>query len=170
MPSKQVTISARISDEDAAFLSGLAMGDAKTPSDKLRAIIAEARQRSQHTADYAGSLQAVQDMVQPVLRLMRNTEVENQVHSEVMSRFSEWIPDALAFLISSFSTADDEHRVEHLRQLESGVVDRLIRLMTAVLQLSITDQCACYDPAIMKAKIGPVLELSRIIIENSERK
>ena len=164
MPSKQVTISARISQDDAEFISQLTIDDAKTPSDKLRAIIAEAKLRSNRNQDYAGNLQLVQELVQPFLRKIRKVEVENQIHSELIIRLSEWIPDALAFLLSSTSEKDDQTITEALIQIEHGVAERLMRLMESVLQLAITERCSCYDPEIMQVKIDPVLELSQIIL------
>ena len=164
MPSKQVTISARISQEDAEFISQLTIDEARTPSDKLRAIIADARLRSNRKQDYASRLQHIQELVQPCLRKIRKAEVENKVHSELIIRLTEWIPDALAFLLSSTSAQEDQDPTQALFQLESGVAERLIRLMESVLQLAITEQCACYDPDIMRTKIKPVLELSQIIL------
>ena len=164
MPPKQVTISARISAEDAEFISGLSIEDAKTPSDKLRAIIAQARLRNQRQTDYVGTLQNVHELLQPVVRKIRKTEVENQVHSELILRLTEWIPDSAAFLVSSILELDDQQATEKLLQIERGVTDRLIRLMESVLQMAITERCDCYDPAILGKKLGPVLELCRIIM------
>lgn len=164
MPSKQVTISARIPQEDAEYISQLTIDGAKTPSDKLRAIITEARQRSNREQDYAGSLHSIQEIIQPVLRKIRKIEVENQIHSEIVIRSAEWIPDAVAFLVSFILASDKQKPNEKMLQLEQGVTERLIRLMESVLQLAITEHCACYDPAIIQNKIGPVLELCRIIM------
>lgn len=163
MPLKQVTISARISQDDAEFISRLNLEDAKTPSDKLRAIIAEARQRSHREQDYVGCLHAIQEMTQPVLRKIRKTEVENRIHSELIIRLAEWIPDIVAFLVSSISTTDEQNINETMLHLEQGLAERLIRLMESVLQLAVTGHCACYDPEILQRRLGPVLELCRII-------
>lgn len=171
MPSKQVTISARISHEDAAFISGLTVEDAKTPSDKLRAIIAEARQRSRREQDYVGCLHTIQEIIQPALKEIRKTEVENQIHSELIIRLAEWIPDVAAFLVSSILKSDELHaneKKEQMRQLERGVAGRLIRLMESVLQLAVTRQCACYDPDIVHRKIDPVLELCNVVMARKQ--
>ena len=169
MPSKLVTISARISPEDAEFISRLHVADARTPSDKLRAIIADARQRAGRDRDYAGTLQTIQDLLQPLMQKIRHAEVENQIHSEVLIRLADWIPDALAFLVSSISQPDDQPTEEQLHHLESGTAERLMRLVESVLQLAITERCACYDPEIMRTRIGGVLELSRIIMEQNRK-
>jgi signal transduction histidine kinase len=164
MPSKQVTISARISAEDAEFISRLTIDDAKTPSDKLRAIIAKAKERSTRQRDYAGSLSDIQELIQPVVKEIRKTEVENQIHSELLFRLAEWIPDAAAFLISSILEASEAKTNEKMLQIEQGAADRLVRLMESILQLAITGRCACYDPRIMDRKLDSVLELCQIIM------
>ena len=63
MASKTVQISARISNEDAEFLSKLTINGAKTPSDKLRAIITQTRKRSIEIQDYTGCYKLIQDLV-----------------------------------------------------------------------------------------------------------
>lgn len=163
MPSKQVTISARISHEDAEFISQLEINDAKTPSDKLRAVIAEARRRSARKMDYASSLQMVQEIILPVTQKIREKEVENSVHSEVLTRLTEWVPDALAFLISFTHQTDTKDEHQHMLQLEQGLVERLFRLMESFLQLAISSTCPCYQPDIIQTNISPVLELCEVI-------
>lgn len=164
MPSKQVTISARISAEDAEFISRLTIDDAKTPSDKLRAVIAQAKARSTRQRDYAGSLSDIQELIHPVVKQIRKTEVENQIHSELLSRLVEWIPDAAAFLISSIIETGEAKTNEKMLQIEQGTADRLVRLMESILQLAVTGRCACYDPRIMDHKLDSVLELCQIIM------
>lgn len=165
MPSKQVTISARISHEDAEFLSQLSIQDAKTPSDKLRAIITEARQRGTRKADYTGSLQMIQEIITPIMQTIRKTEVENQIHSELITRLAEWMPDTVAFLVSSISEPDQQNIKQQMYQLEQGLTDRLFRLIEAILQLAVTGRCACYDQDVMNRHIDPVLDLCRIITD-----
>lgn len=164
MPPKQVTISARISVEDAEFISRLQVEDAKTPSDKLRAIITQAKESSSRPKDYTGSLNTIQDIIQPVLRNIRKTEVDNQIHSELVIRLAEWIPDTAAFLVSSILETDEPKTFEQMSQVEQGVADRAIRLIESVLQLAVTEHCDCYNPEILRQKISPVLELCQIIL------
>ena len=66
--SRSVPFSARISTEDAAFIAGLEIDGAHTPSDKLRALLAEARKRRQGSGDYESSLQLAMDWLQPLRR------------------------------------------------------------------------------------------------------
>lgn len=163
MPSKQVTISARISHEDAEFLSQIEINGAKTPSDKLRAVIAEARLRRNRPLDYAGCFQMIQEIILPLIQEIREKEVENDVHSEVISRLAEWMPDALAFLISYFHQTKTKDDTQNMLQLEQGLVERIIRLMESFLQLAVTRHCPCYQPDVIQKKIMPILDLCDII-------
>ena len=65
--SKTVSISARISHEDAEFLSSLTIEGATTPSDKLRALLADARQRHAGLQDYSSNLSHSNAQLGPVL-------------------------------------------------------------------------------------------------------
>lgn len=170
MPSKQVTISARISHEDAEFLSQIEINGAKTPSDKLRAIISESRRRHSQVFDYAGSLQMVQEMILPIIQNIRKKEVDNQIHSEVITRLAEWMPDALAFLISSIPQTQSNDDPQLLYHLEQGLVERLLRLMASFLQLTITGICPCYQPDAIQKRITPILDLCDIIASRQHDK
>ena len=98
---KAVTISARISQEDALFLSQYKGEGAVTPSDKLRAIITEARERQQRMKDFRGSIDMFQNLLAPVDAEIRELELHHHIHSELITRILEWLPDMMAFIIAS---------------------------------------------------------------------
>jgi len=60
---KKIQIGARISPEDADFLNLLEINGAKTPSDKLRAIIEEARLRREYSHEFTGSYRMIQEQL-----------------------------------------------------------------------------------------------------------
>jgi hypothetical protein len=163
MSSKQVTISARISHEDAEFLSQLEINGAKTPSDRLRAIISEHRRRSGMKLDYPGSLQMISEMILPKNQEIRKKELEHQVHSEVITRLAEWLPDAMAFFISAVPQTNTKDDQQILNDLELGLVERLFRLIESFLQLAVSSRCPCYQPDVIKERLTPVLDLCDII-------
>lgn len=101
MPSKTIPISARVSHEDAEFISRLKINGATTPSDKLRAIIADARRQKSRTKDYRGCFQMIQELLMPVNETIRQVELDNHEHSELITRAVEWLPDVLAYIVSS---------------------------------------------------------------------
>ena len=66
MSSKTVPFSARISLEDASFISNLSFEGAVTPSDKLRSLLAQIRRREQQSSNYAENLQQMQEWLGPL--------------------------------------------------------------------------------------------------------
>lgn len=165
--AKQQNVSARIPQEDAEFLAQLEIAGAKTPSDKLRAIIQAARLRHLASSDYESSIANMQDLLMPVNRRVRQLESSNSTHSELLLRVIEWLPDITALIVSASAdvannTANAE-AMENLLKLESDVADRVFRLTESVLQIAITKQSACYNSDLMRERIEPVLELAEIV-------
>ena len=169
MPSKTVSISARISNEDAEFISQLKINGATTPSDKLRAIISDARLRKSRIQDYRGSFQMIQELLMPVIEYVRQTELESHEHSELVTRSIEWLPDTLAFIVSAAPQRAGDKSVEKLKSLESGLADRVFRLIESVLQMGITRRCPCYDTDAINQRVEPILELAQVIESTSIR-
>jgi hypothetical protein len=163
MPSKSITISARIAHEDAEFLSQLKINGAATPSDKLRALITEARKRKEQPRDYGGCLSMVQELVAPVVTQVRQAELEEKVHSELLTRTFEWLPEMVAYLLATPPAQKDKWPVDQLAEYEQGLADRLFRLITALLQLGVTPQCPCYRSDAVTRHIEPVLGLANVI-------
>jgi hypothetical protein len=169
MSSKTVPISARISHEDAEFISQLKINDATTPSDKLRAIIADTKRRKKRDQDYRGCFQMIQEIMIPVVEKIREAELENHVHSALITRCVEWLPDTLAYVVSSAPRSIGDKTSEQLDHLERGIADRVFRLMESVLQMGITQRCPCYDADAIAQRVTPILELAQVIKDTSNR-
>jgi len=170
MPSKSITISARIAHEDAEFLSQLEINGAATPSDKLRALITEARKRKEQPRDYAGCLAMIQEIVAPVLTQVRQAELAEKVHSELLTRTFEWLPEMVAYLLAAPPAEAAQWTAEQLVEYEQGLADRLFRLITALLQLGVTPQCPCYSGDVVTRRMAPVLDLAEVIIHSKQNR
>jgi len=170
MPPKTVPISARISHEDAEFISQLKINEATTPSDKLRAIISDAKRQRLRTQDYRGCFQMIQELLMPVIEAIRQVELDNHEHSELITRSVEWLPDALAFIVSSAPQSLDDKSADKIHSLEKGLADRVFRLFESVLQMGITQRCHCYDVDTISQRVEPILELAQVIENTSTRK
>src|SRR5215468_11218966 len=79
------TLSARIPMDDMEWLAGLDMQGAVSPSDKLRALIAQVRRQHDGTLDYERSLGWLRDLVTPFVTAVRAFEHHNRLHSEVLT-------------------------------------------------------------------------------------
>jgi hypothetical protein len=167
VPSKSITISARIAHEDAAFLSQLEVNGANTPSDKLRALIAEARKRKEQPRDYGGCLAQIQEMIAPVATRVRQVELAEKAHSELLTRTFEWLPETVAYILAAPPAETDSWPLEELAEYEQGLADRLFRLVTALLQLGVTPGCPCYSPDVVSRHMAPVLDLADVIAKQN---
>lgn len=163
MPSKTVPFSVRIPHEDAEFISQMKISGAKTPSDKLRAIISDTRRRSTQEMDYSGCLKTIQQLIGPAAEKIRHSELENQVHSEPVLRTIEWLPDLVAFFVSSVHRQSTNLSKEALVQIEDGIVDRVFRIMESILQMGVIRKCPCYEPNAIHKRKDPILELAKVI-------
>jgi hypothetical protein len=165
MTNKSIPLSVRISHEDAEFIAGLEIEGAKTPSDKVRAIITNARQRQQQGDSYTQSLSTNQEMLAPALQRCKELEHRHQMHSELPGRLLDWLPETSAFLATALHTPDKEGK-KALQELEAGLIRRTVTLMQSVLLLAITRKCPCYDDALMDKHLQPVLDIAQMIMNN----
>ena len=162
MPHKTKQVGVRLTDEEAEFLVGFKAENAATPSDKLRAIIDDARRRKLGTEDYAGSLKLIQDMMAPTTRIIRNSENSHRLHSELVTRLSEWVPECMAYLIASNGNETELDPAE-LKEVETALADRVFVLIQSVLQLAVTRRAPLYEESVLRDGVEPVLELATVI-------
>lgn len=161
--TKTVSLSTRISQEDAEFLSALKLESANTPSEKLRVIIAEARKRQEGMQDYRSSLLMYQNMLNRLVTVSREIEMENQIHSELVSRLTEWLPDMMAFTTAMGSELHQSRNVEDLKKIEEGITDRSFRLFQSILQMGITESCPCYQTNAVSKRMAEIVNLVNVI-------
>lgn len=134
MSSKTVPFSARISLEDASFISNLSFEGAVTPSDKLRSLLAQIRRREQQSSDYAENLLQMQEWLAPLQHQWQVRQQQVQQPAEVMAALLPWLSEMLA-LVQSHSATVAEQSASQLRQIEFAVLQQLYRLNAAVLPL-----------------------------------
>ena len=161
--AKTVSLSTRLSQEDAEFLAGLKVEGATTPSEKLRAVISDTRKRSVGMQDYRGSFLMYQEVLNRVATVTREIEMDHQIHSEMVSRTIEWLPDMMAFVTSKGAELQQNGNVESINSLEDGITDRCFRLIQSILQLGVTETCPCYEPNAVAKRMPPVVSLLKVI-------
>ncbi|MFA9480376.1 hypothetical protein ACERK3_19060 [Phycisphaerales bacterium AB-hyl4] len=164
---KSVTMSVRVPEDDAAFIAGLDVPGAVTPSDKLRAIIAEARLRQEGSGDFRRALALSEQLLRPARQRLRDVEHRLQVHSDLVAAVEDWLPEALATAMTGpihhDATGADDDDSQSLLDLEREFADRVFGLLEAVLRLGVTRQCRCYDPKTIARRLEPIMELARVI-------
>lgn len=153
--------SARLSDEDVEFLSELNARGAKTMADKMRFLIDEAKNRHQTEFNYLGSLTVAQDLLKPAYSALQEREHRDSVHSEVVARLVQWLPDTVAFIASSTEGLKQEGG--SLEKFEEELCDRAFTLMQSILQLGVTTKGPCYNTNIINQRIQPIVDLVGVI-------
>ena len=162
MPHRTKQIGVRLTAEEASFLAQLKIENAATPSDKLRAIIDEARRRKLGTEDYGASLRLVEELVAPTMRIIRASENQIGMHSELVNRVGDWLSESVAYLIASNGNRVDLDE-DRLRAIEESLAKRVFVLIQSVLQLAVTTQTPLYNANSVQDRVDPVLELADVI-------
>ncbi|MDP5135159.1 hypothetical protein ORJ04_04245 [Rheinheimera baltica] len=139
MASKTVPFSARISVEDAEFISTLEYDGAHTPSDKLRALLAETRRRHGSHADYGKNLAQMQEWMGQIKRQLLIRQQQLNQHSEPVLRVIDALPDLLATL-QTLSARCTQLNVRELQQAECNVTQKILRINELLLPLAVTEQ------------------------------
>jgi len=161
MSSKMVPLSVRIAQEDAAYIAGLHVDGARTPSEKIRALIAEARQREYEAHEFAAVLRFVQAMLSPSVNKIRELERAHRMHSELISRLSEWLPATIAAIATV--QAEQSSDAEMLLGFEAELAGRVMLLMESMLQLGVTANAPCYTSGLISQRIAPIAELVKMV-------
>jgi len=169
MSPKTVPFSVRITDEDAEFLSRLDFKDAKTPSDKFRALIAEKRAAENGIEGHQAWFDEIVRMMRPVVLKVRADELASGLSSELVKHSFEWLPDLLAFFLSYVSEQEKEPP-DTLRELEKGLHERITRIFEGTLQMGASGWRSCYDPEEIKPRIASTMDLSALMQEIMIRK
>lgn len=169
---KTVPISGRIAEEDYQFLIDCPIPGKVTPSEKLRHLAAEFRERRQATLAYESCLELYQELLGPAFRRIRALEHETGMHSEVMEKTLAVLPDLMAVLTTFPTDADavkqeaaagEDARAAALLELEARTLRRLVDLLEALLRLAMTRKSPTYDAKLLNDKLDTVIELSSLI-------
>ncbi len=165
---KKIQIGVRVNAEDVEFLNLLEISGAKTPSDKLRAIIEEARLRREFANEYTGSYRMIQEQVTPITERIKKVEYDKNIHSALLTRILEWMPDFYAYCLTSLS--EEKEVDEELLSYEKGAVDRVARLFESLLHLELSGQENSYTAGVFRDHVASFTKLLRIIDTTSQKK
>lgn len=160
--SKTVPLSVRISESDAAFIARISLPGAVTPSDKIRALIAEARLRHEALDSPREGGAFVRALLQPQRERVRALEEQLGMHSEAVAKLVEWLPEFLALFLGA-SLSKQEDAALSLRALERVLVSKLLATVEALLRLAVTSQEPCYDPQVVSSQLEVLIELLEVI-------
>ena len=159
MTAKTTPISVRITPQDAEFLATLKIDEAVTPSEKIRALLRQAREGEVRERELSTSRGMARGVLEPILEQVKLVELEKETHSELVALLGEWLTDLLAFL----ATQVPEEVELDVEALEAALTQRVFRLFAAVARLGITREAPCYDPTVIERHLPPLFEVLDII-------
>lgn len=155
------TISIRVPDEDFQWLLSLQDGTAKTPSEKLRALLSKARQQEAGMADYASCANWMRSLAQPFADAIASLEREGKIHSDLVAAVTLWVPQMMAVLIAARPGARLE--LEEAVEIEAMLGQQSFRMLTALLRSAVTSGQSTYDRGVLDRYVPDVIEVASII-------
>lgn len=158
---RSVPLSVRISDTDAAFLARYKAEGATTPSEKLRALLAEARQQDEAQMDLDGRIEQLSRQIKPALTRLRTSQREARMRSDLLVRLYDRLPELVALLMTGpgygTSPAND------LREFEEDVAQQTFALIEDVLDLGLTQNDRTYAPEQIRKRLAPIVEITGLM-------
>ena len=156
-------LSVRLSDEDAVFLAGLRVDGAVTASDKVRALISQARVRAETPATLPGALAISHDILAEPLRLLREAEARADVHSDVVAGLYVALEEMLAVSMAAPTELADAD-LAALQRFEAKLVERAARLTEQLLRWAVTPSAPAYNSKVVSDRVAAITELMHLII------
>lgn len=168
MAPKSVPISFRITPDVAAFIAQLRIGDATTPSEKIRELIARAQRDHASRRTFKESAAVTRETLAASLGDLQEAERDLAQHSELIRVIHDWLPEAMAILVTATPTVDGQPSLTDMQRLERDLADRAVRLLESVLRMAVTRQVDAYDPDLLAGRLDRVLELASLVAARRE--
>lgn len=155
---KTVPLSVRVSDDDAAFLAAFEVSGAVTPSEKLRALLQQARQRAEGLEDEREGADAYKMAVRPAERRVRTAETAVGARSDLARKLYDRVPELMATLAAG---PQGKPGRADLVQFEDRLAIQAYALVEELLELGSASSNRAYDPERLTSRIAPSLEVAQ---------
>ena len=162
MASLTTPLSVRLADEDVAFLARLEIDGTVTASDKIRALIRQARGRADEAGSFEQALAMSHDHLAPALRRLRMMEQEEGVHSEVAVGLMSMAEEYLALALAAPRPGGDRP-ADALITHEARLVDCAARMAGLLLRWGVTSSAPAYDKAVVMRHLHSLIDLMNLI-------
>ena len=157
---KTIPLSVRISHEDAEFIANLNIDGAKTPSDKLRAILREKRKSNLIGNDYSEVLTNIENYLLPISRQIKEVQHKENTFSQVIEPIRDSIADLLAYFISSGKKIDNTLGCQ---EFENELMERVSRLFERTIHLGIIQSTNTTRKNVFRNKLNTYIQLLRLL-------
>lgn len=153
------TITIRLDEDDLTYLSSVELPGAANLSEKIRALLADARAQREGMHDAALAYDFTRRLFAGPERGVRGAELQAQMRSELVARLLAWLPDATAIALSAadLASSGNRERAERLKALERQFGERAIGLLDWLLQMSLAGFPGCYEPEALARRAQPAI-------------
>lgn len=155
------TVSIRIPDEDFQWLLSRHESGARTPSEKLRALLARTRQQETGLSSPEACSAWVRSLMQPLVDEIGAHERKHRCHSDLIAAVAESVPQIMATLMAF--RLSEEHAIEDATEAEAALARQCFRLLTMMLRLAVTSVPTTYDKNVLDGYLQDIIELADII-------
>jgi len=146
------TVTLRLDEDDLTFLAQIEVAGATNLSEKIRALLAEARSQREGLDDFGAAYDFVRGLISVPERRIHQAEVASQQRSELVARVLAWMPETVAFVLSGSPLQANEDTARSLRDFERGLGERAMVLTESVLQLAQAGFPGCYAPDVLSRR------------------
>ena len=153
------TITIRLDEDDLTYLSSVELPGAVNLSEKIRALLADARAQREGMQDATLAYDFTRRLFAGPERGVRTAELQAQMRSELVARLLAWLPDtsAIALAAADLASNSPRDRAERLKTLERQLGERAIGLLDWLLQMSLAGFPGCYDPEALARRAQPAI-------------
>lgn len=155
------TISIRVPDEDFQWLLSLDEAGARTPSEKLRVLLARARQQEARLTQTELCATWMRTLAQPFVDGIAALERKQKDHSDLVAAVAEWVPQIMATLAAS-RLSEQGARAEAV-EIEAVLAQQSFRMLSTLLRAAVTSAPATYDKDVLDRYLPDVIEIAAII-------
>ncbi len=138
------TVTLRLDEDDLTYLSQVEIHGAGNLSEKIRALIDEARAQRDGAENYAAAHDFSRQLFARVDRQINAAEVEASTRSELIHRLLAWLPEAVAYMLAANQIGKSKsNRSVALAEFEIGMGERAFSMVDSMLQLAQADFSGC---------------------------
>jgi len=141
------TVTLRLDEDDLTYLSQVEISGAGNLSEKIRALINEARSQREGAEDYAAAHDFARHLFARVDRRINAAEVLAGKRSELTHRLLAWLPEAVAYALAAGpSDSSASEKSIDLAEIELGLAERTFSLVDSMVQLARAGFPGCLEP------------------------
>lgn len=159
---KSTSLSVRVDDEDAAYLARMHIDGARTPSEKLRALLRVERKRQEGARDAVEAADMFRDLLQPTRRRIRKLESEAGARSDLVKKLYDRLPEIGGVALAG-PAQDGADKSQALKEFETATIGELFDFVQDVIELGMAPENRVYDTKIIEKRIEALLKYFEVI-------